>query len=185
MTYIFPRPSPRIFTQAFAHSQSSSFIYRTRETRRHKPQGIGELEVRGLAAYAAHTVNPEGQAVIVASCLLFSCQHLKPEPAPRPFSAVGMTMQSQFCSLFFFYLMTFQDRVFCLTVLKLALWTRLILNSQKTACLCSPSAGVKQRHVPPPPGPVFQSQMYSNQCLSSQRTLTPPNGFTSSLSLLQ
>ncbi|CAO2583135.1 hypothetical protein LEMLEM_LOCUS2629 [Lemmus lemmus] len=27
--------------------------------------------------------------------------------------------------------------------MNLALWTRLVSNSQKSACLCSPSAGIK------------------------------------------
>jgi hypothetical protein len=47
------------------------------------------------------------------------------------------------------FLFFFQTGFLCLalTVLELALWTRLALNSQRSACLC----------VPPPPGSVSTS----------------------------
>ena len=48
---------------------------------------------------------------------------------------------SVFVGLFWFFEIGFLW--IALTALELILWTRLALNSQRSACLCCPSAGIK------------------------------------------
>ena len=74
-------------------------------------------------------------------CVLHTAQEL--------FGALCEQNRTGNSHLLYFFLLFSKARFLCVTtlvVLELALQTRLVLNSQRTACLCLLSAGIKGVH---------------------------------------